>query len=124
MIEPNLKLLQLIPLGVRDYIATAAPTLGTHVAAGWKARARQVNQGAGTGNRIVFVPKGPMSPIPTVDPGEDETGYPRELFTLEFLFAVYFWGYETTPATDPATQSRHGLHSRLPAQLYPDQHDI
>lgn len=104
MIEPHLKLLELIPSGVRDYIADVAPSLGTVVSAGWKARARLL-QGKGSANRIVFVPSGPFQSIPTVDPGDDEDGSPRELFSLAFRFAVYFWGFESSPATTPGNES-------------------
>lgn len=104
---PRFELLQLIPLSVRDYIARVEPDLGTAVSAGWKARARSINQGKGSGNRIVFVPKGPIELGPAQDPGDHmppvDASTPmrgRELASMKFRFVVYFWGYDPT---DPRT---------------------
>lgn len=70
---------------------------------GWREPTKQSNQGVGTARRIVFVP----------GDGEKLGGYraaqkpgrnPTPLATLDEVFAIYVWGYDTLAPNDEVAQ--------------------
>jgi len=82
-----------------DLVKTKLTSLGvnTSVTIGTQQPARQNNQGTGTANRIVFVPKGGTYDA-AIQPGRN----PRPLHTLHENLDVYVWARgPTTPANPP-----------------------
>jgi hypothetical protein len=77
---------------------TPAPTL----AFGWKEAAKQINQGTGRANRIVFAPGdesyGFGRDLPPDKPGRN----PRPLATEEELFTVFIWAVNRSDVSERA----------------------
>ncbi len=81
------------------------------IAFGWKEPAKQVNQGPGRANRIVFVPGDPNGAIGEVGPAKYPGRNPRPLGTLGELVTVYVWAYDATAPTNE--RSQYGAARRL-----------
>lgn len=71
---------------------------------GWREPSRQLNQGVGGGNRIVFTPGAPTGDLGKVV-GPDKPGRnPRPLATLQEAFTVLIWGYDSSLPEDELAQ--------------------
>lgn len=91
------------------------------VARGWKERAKQINQGSGRANRVVFMPSKPdgsagkivkprqvgdhqYGAVPTANPPIPPAGTWRPLSDWERIVYVSIWAYDGTQATDEGAQ--------------------
>lgn len=61
---------------------------------GWREPSKQINQGAGRANRIVFVPGDPGGALGKNGPARYPGRNPKPLATLAELFTVYVWAYD------------------------------
>lgn len=72
------------------------------MAFGWKEAAKQINQGSGRANRIVFAPGDEVfgfgKDLPPDKPGRN----PKPLATEEELFTVYIWAVDRTDTSERA----------------------
>lgn len=87
---------------------------------GWKEVAKQINQGPGGANRIVFKPGDKSNkggPVLAPDkPGRN----PRPLYTLNELFDVYIWAVDARALDDELAQVEAArlLHDQVLRALY------
>lgn len=87
--------------GVRDYFT--AQNVGAEVRLGFRERSKQINQGAGSANRVVFYPGatgkgGKISGV--LGPG----GNPRPLYIWDMLLTVSMWACDMSDPNDEAKQ--------------------
>lgn len=92
----------------------AARSIGANVSLGWKEASKQVNQGTGRANRVVFIPSDPGGRGGTIgpaqQPGQRRFGTApndvstRALFTWERLLTVSVWAVDTTAPNDESKQ--------------------
>lgn len=97
--------------GVREYFDAVGVT--ANVSIGWKERAKQINQGTGRANRVVFTPSddsGKGGKIVAVkQPGTRQIGDPvthtvRSLRNWERFVVVSVWAADTTKPNDEEAQ--------------------
>jgi hypothetical protein len=95
--------------GVRSYFTARGVT--ANVSLGWKQPTKQINQGPGRANRVVFIPSDPNGrggKIGAVEqPGARTFGgdtAARALYTWERFLVVSVWAVDTTDPHDEALQ--------------------
>lgn len=88
---------------VVERFATESPTV--KIDFGWKAPAKQVNQGEGGASRVVFVP-GAEGKIGQYNGARRAGRNPRPLATLVERLTVYVWAFDGSDPHDDRTQYR------------------
>jgi hypothetical protein len=93
----------------------AADDEDTAFSFGWKEATKQINQGPGGANRIVFAPGDEAATLGKDLPPDKPGRNPRSLATLEELFTVYVWAVD---ATDAATLNNERAQYSAARKLY------
>lgn len=78
--------------------------MGTSFAFGWSEAPKQDNQGAGGGNRIVYVPGDGSGSLGSLVAPKGPGRNPRPLANLIESFTVFVWGYDATKAGNDLAQ--------------------
>lgn len=93
-----------------------ARDVGANVSLGWKEASKQVNQGAGRANRVVFIPSdrsgrgGALKLDQNLQPGRRRFGTApndvstKALYTWERLLTVSVWAVDSTAPNDESKQ--------------------
>lgn len=100
----NLAITNQLALSVALAFAILSP--GTVVAAGWRERGKQINQGSGGANRVVFIPgdvktgrAGNFAPV-----ARKSTTNPAALAQLDELHTMSVWAYDGVNSNDEMAQ--------------------
>lgn len=72
---------------------------------GWREPAKQINQGLGTANRVIFVPGNELR-IGAYGAAKYPGRNPRPMGSLVEQFTVYVWAYDSTAPNDELVQYR------------------
>jgi hypothetical protein len=100
--------------GVQAFFTARGVT--ANVSLGWKEASKQVNQGAGRANRVVFIPSdrsgrgGALKLDRNLQPGQRHFGSPvkdasaKALYTWERLLTVSVWAVDSTAPNDEGKQ--------------------
>jgi len=88
---------------VKDYFALHG--YGSSVVFGWREVSKQVNQGTGRANRVVFVPGDDGGKAGKLAPAKIG-GRRRQIATYEELFQLRVWGHDPAAPNDERAQYR------------------
>jgi hypothetical protein len=101
--------------------ALAAANVTAQVAFGEREIAKQVNQGSGRGNRVVFAPGDEGGALGGYDAPVKPGRNPRSLWDWMLLFRVYIWAYDLSAPEEELKQwaAVVELHDHVVEAIHP-----
>lgn len=125
--QPTKSFLEYVSISLAEYFASSKPAISAGVFVGWKQRTKQINQGPGGANRIVFDDDEGRSGrfSAATQPGRN----PRPLYNWERAIRISVWAFDAsdranelkqmTAAENLVEATLQGIHQVAWGQFHP-----